>query len=84
LNIAEAGSHIVSSSSLYGGTYNLFHYTFPKMGIEVSFVDDPDDPEAWKAEIRPNTKVLYGETLGNPRGNVLDIAAVAQVAHDHG
>ncbi|MBC3190805.1 bifunctional o-acetylhomoserine/o-acetylserine sulfhydrylase [Pseudonocardia sp. C8] len=84
LNIAEAGSHIVSSASLYGGTYNLFHYTFPKMGIEVSFVENPDDPEEWKAAIRPNTKAVYGETLGNPRGNVLDIAAVAQVAHDHG
>ncbi|SFM74277.1 O-acetylhomoserine (thiol)-lyase [Pseudonocardia ammonioxydans] len=84
LNIAEAGSHVVSSASLYGGTYNLFHYTFPKMGIEVSFVDDPDDPEAWKAAVRPNTKAFYGETLGNPRGNVLDIAAVAQVAHDNG
>ena len=84
LNIAEAGSHVVSSASLYGGTYNLFHYTFPKLGIEVSFVDDPDDPEAWKAAVRPNTKAFYGETLGNPRGNVLDIEAVAQVAHDNG
>ena len=84
LNIAEAGSHVVSSASLYGGTYNLFHYTFPKLGIEVSFVDDPDDPGAWKAAVRPNTKAFYGETLGNPRGNVLDIEAVAQVAHDNG
>ncbi|MEJ8279132.1 bifunctional o-acetylhomoserine/o-acetylserine sulfhydrylase [Pseudonocardia spirodelae] len=83
-NIAEAGDHIVSSASLYGGTYNQFHYTFPKMGIEVTFVDDPDDLEEWKAAIRPNTKALYGETLGNPRGNVLDIAGVAGVAHEAG
>lgn len=83
-NIAEAGDHIVSSASLYGGTYNQFHYTFPKMGIEVTFVDDPDDLEEWKAAIRPNTKALYGETLGNPRGNILDIAAVAGVAHSAG
>ncbi|GAA4968626.1 bifunctional o-acetylhomoserine/o-acetylserine sulfhydrylase [Pseudonocardia tropica] len=83
-NIAEAGDHIVSSASLYGGTYNQFHYTFPKLGIEVTFVDDPDDLEEWKAAIRPNTKALYGETLGNPRGNILDIAAVAGVAHEAG
>ncbi|WP_082375247.1 bifunctional o-acetylhomoserine/o-acetylserine sulfhydrylase [Pseudonocardia sp. HH130629-09] len=83
-NIAEAGDHIVSSASLYGGTYNQFHYTFPKLGIEVTFVDDPDDLEEWKAAIRPNTKALYGETLGNPRGNILDIAAVAGVAHSAG
>ncbi|MDQ4116818.1 MAG: bifunctional o-acetylhomoserine/o-acetylserine sulfhydrylase [Actinomycetota bacterium] len=83
-NIAEAGDHIVSSASLYGGTYNQFHYTFPKMGIEVTFVDDPDDLDAWRAAIRPNTKALYGESLGNPRGNVMDIAGVADVAHSAG
>src|SRR5918998_194003 len=59
LNIAEAGSHVVSSSSLYGGTYNLFHYTLPKMGIDVSFVDDPDSPDAWRAAVRPNTKAFF-------------------------
>ena len=84
LNIAEAGDHMVSSSSLYGGTYNLFHYTFPKLGIEVSFVDDPDDLDAWRAAIRPNTKLLFAETLGNPRGNVLDVRAVADLAHEAG
>src|SRR5436853_4064654 len=84
LNIAEAGDHFVSSASLYGGTYNLFHYTFPKMGIEVSFVDDPDDLDAWRAAVRPNTKLFYAETLGNPRGNVLDLRAVADVAHEAG
>ena len=70
LNIAEAGDHIVSSASLYGGTYNLFHYTLPKLGIEVSFVENADDLESWKAAIRPNTKAFYGETLANPRNDV--------------
>jgi O-acetylhomoserine (thiol)-lyase len=84
LNLAENGGHIVSSASLYGGTYNLFHYTFPKFGIEVSFVDDPDDLESWRAAIRPNTKAFYAETLGNPKGDVLDFEGVSGVAHDHG
>ncbi len=84
LNIAEAGSHLVSSSSLYGGTYNLFHYTLPKLGIQVSFVEDPDDPDAWRAAIRPETKALFGETIGNPKGDVLDIETVAGVAHEAG
>jgi len=60
LNIAEAGDHIVSSPSLYGGTYNLFHYTLPKLGITVSFVDNPDDPASWRAAVRPNTKAGSG------------------------
>jgi O-acetylhomoserine (thiol)-lyase len=84
LNLAEAGSHIVSSASLYGGTYNLFHYTLPKLGIEVSFVDDPDDLDAWRAAIKDNTKALYGESIGNPRNDILDIEAVAGIAHDAG
>ena len=84
LNIAEAGSHLVSSSSLYGGTYNLFHYTLPKLGIDVSFVDDPDDLDAWRAAVRPSTKALFGETIGNPKGDVLDIEGVAGVAHEAG
>jgi O-acetylhomoserine (thiol)-lyase len=84
LNLAEAGSHIVASAALYGGTYNLFHYTLPRLGIEVSFIDDPDDIEAWAAAVRPNTKAFYGETIGNPANNILDIAAVAEVAHAHG
>jgi len=83
LNIAKAGDHIVSSASLYGGTYNAFAYTLPKMGITTTFVE-PGDLAAWKAAIRPNTKALYGETIGNPRGDVLDLAAVAQTAHDAG
>ena len=84
LNIAEAGDHIVSSPSLYGGTYNLFHYTFKKFGIDVTFVEDPSDPESWKRAIRPNTKALFGETIANPKNEILDIAAVAKVAHDAG
>ncbi len=84
LNVAEAGDHIVSSPSLYGGTYNLFHYTLPKFGVEVTFVENPDDPESWKKAIRPNTKALFGETIANPKNDVLDIAAVAKVAHDAG
>ncbi|MCX6459991.1 MAG: bifunctional o-acetylhomoserine/o-acetylserine sulfhydrylase [Actinobacteria bacterium] len=84
LNIAEAGDHIVSSPSLYGGTYNLFHYTFPKLGIEVSFVDDPDDLDSWRAAVRPNTKAFFGETISNPRNDILDIAGVAGVAHEVG
>ena len=84
LNLAQAGDHLVSSASLYGGTYNLFHYTLPKLGIEVSFVEDPDDAQAWKAATRPNTKAYYAETLGNPRGNVLDTRLVADTAHEVG
>jgi len=84
LNVAEAGDHIVSSPSLYGGTYNLFHYTLPKFGIEVTFVDNPDDPESWKKAIRPNTKAFFGETIANPKNDLLDIEAVAKVAHDYG
>jgi O-acetylhomoserine (thiol)-lyase len=83
LNLAENGGHIVSSSSLYGGTYNLFHYTFPKLGIETTFIDDPDDLSAWSAAVRPNTKAFYAETLGNPKGDVLDFAGVSKVAHDN-
>jgi O-acetylhomoserine (thiol)-lyase len=84
LNLAENGGHIVSSASLYGGTYNQLHYTFPKLGVQVSFVDDPDDLDAWRAAIRPNTKALYGETIGNPKGDVFDIEGVSGVAHEHG
>jgi O-acetylhomoserine (thiol)-lyase len=74
----------VSSSSLYGGTYNLFHYTLPKLGIDVSFVDDPDDLDAWHAAVRPSTKAFFAETIGNPKGDVTDIEGVAGVAHEAG
>ncbi len=84
MNLAESGGHVVSSASLYGGTYSLFHYTLPKLGIEVSFVDDPDDLDAWRAAIRPNTKAFYAETLGNPKGDVLDFANISAIAHEHG
>jgi O-acetylhomoserine (thiol)-lyase len=84
LNLANAGDHFVSSPSLYGGTYNLFHYTLPKLGIEVSFVEDQDDLEQWRAAVRPNTKLFFGETLANPGSNVLDIRGVADVAHEVG
>ncbi len=83
-NVAEAGDHIVSSPSLYGGTYNLFHYTLKKFGIDVTFVEDPNDPESWKKAVRPNTKAFFGETIANPKNEILDIAAVAKVAHEVG
>ena len=84
LTLAEAGSHIVASPSLYGGTYNLLHYTFPKMGIEVTFVDNPDDLEQWTSAIRPNTKLFFGEVLANPKNDIFDIEGVSKVAHAHG
>ena len=84
LNVAEAGDHIVSSPSLYGGTYNLFHYTLPKFGIEVTFVENPDDPESWQKAVKPNTKAFFGETIANPKNDLLDIEAVAKVAHKNG
>ena len=83
LNIAGAGDHIVSSSSIYGGTYNLFKYTLAKLGIEVTFVEDQDDPAAWQRAVRPNTKLFFAESIANPRSNVLDIRAVADVAHEN-
>ena len=83
LNVAEAGDHIVSSPSLYGGTYNLFHYTLPKFGIEVSFVENQDDPESWRKAVKPNTKAFFGETIANPKNDLLDIEAVAKVAHEN-
>lgn len=84
LNIAEAGDHVVASPSLYGGTFNLLKYTLPKYGIEVTFVDDPNDPESWRAAAQDNTKLFFGETISNPKSEVLDIEGVAAVAHDLG
>jgi O-acetylhomoserine (thiol)-lyase len=84
MNVAEAGDHIVSSPSLYGGTYNLFHYTLPKFGIEVTFVEDPTDLESWRKAARPNTKAFFGETIANPKNEILDIEGVAKVAHEVG
>ena len=83
LNIAGAGDEIVSSAGLYGGTYNLFHYTLPKIGINIKFVDDAN-PEAFREAITDKTKALYAETVGNPSLNTLDIEAVADIAHEAG
>lgn len=83
LNIAEAGDEIISSASLYGGTYNLFHYTLPKLGITVRFVDSRD-PENFRPAINERTKAIFAETVGNPRLDTLDIQAVADIAHEHG
>ena len=84
LNIAEAGDHIVSSSSIYGGTYNLFKYTLKKLGIDTTFVEDQDDAAEWAAAVRPNTKLFFAETIGNPKINILDIRKVADIAHENG
>jgi O-acetylhomoserine (thiol)-lyase len=81
LALAGAGDHIVSASTLYGGTYNQFNYTFPRLGIEVTFVD-PSEPESFRRAIKSNTKILYGETLGNPRINVFPFEAVAKIAQE--
>ncbi|MEB3100734.1 homocysteine synthase [Ferviditalea candida] len=83
LNIAGAGDEIVTSSRLYGGTYNLFAITLPKLGIKVHFVD-PSDPDNFRRAITPNTKAVYAETIGNPNGDILDIETVAKIAHDNG
>lgn len=83
LNIAESGSEIIASTNLYGGTYNLFAVTFIKLGIKVNFVN-PDDPENFKAAINENTKLIFAETIGNPRIDVLDIEAVSNIAHENG
>ncbi|UER54056.1 bifunctional o-acetylhomoserine/o-acetylserine sulfhydrylase [Kineosporiaceae bacterium SCSIO 59966] len=84
LNLAEAGDHVVASPSLYGGTANLLRHTFPKLGVSVDFVDDPDDLEAWRRAVRPTTKAFFGESIANPRQDVLDIEAVAGIAHEAG
>lgn len=84
LNIVENGGHVVSSPRLYGGTYNLFHYTLPKLGIEVSFVEDPEDLDSWQAAVRDNTRAFYGESISNPNNEILDIEGISEVAHRNG
>jgi O-acetylhomoserine (thiol)-lyase len=84
LNLASSGDHIVSSPRLYGGTYNLLHYTLAKLGIEVTFVEEPDDLDSWQAAVRPNTKAFFGETISNPKIDVLDLPGVSGVAHKNG
>ena len=83
VTLMGAGGHIVASRSLYGGSHNLLDYTLPRFGITTTFVD-PRDPDAWRAAIRPETRLLFGETLGNPGLDVLDVPRVAALAHDHG
>ena len=84
LNIAESGDHVVASPSLYGGTYNLLAHTLKKFGIEVTFVEDPDNLDHWRQAVRPNTKLFFGEVVSNPRQDVLDIEGVSRVAHEAG
>ncbi len=84
LNVAEVGDHIVSSPSVYGGTYNLLAHSFKKLGIEVTFVEDPDNLDEWRAAVRPNTKAFFGEVVSNPRQDVLDIEGISAVAHEAG
>ncbi|MEO9224647.1 MAG: bifunctional o-acetylhomoserine/o-acetylserine sulfhydrylase [Acidimicrobiales bacterium] len=84
LNIAGAGDHVVAAASLYGGTYNLFAHTLPKLGVVVDFVEDTDDLDAWRAAAKDNTKAFFGESIGNPKNDVLDMRGVADVAHDVG
>jgi O-acetylhomoserine (thiol)-lyase len=80
--LLQPGDHVVSSSALYGGTVNQLKHLLRKMNVELTWVD-PDDPDAWRAAVRPSTKAFFGETIGNPGGNVLDIETVAAIAHEH-
>ncbi|MET0767703.1 MAG: aminotransferase class I/II-fold pyridoxal phosphate-dependent enzyme, partial [Aeromicrobium sp.] len=83
-NVAEAGDHIVASASLYGGTDSLLRHTFPKLGITVTFVEDSNNPDAWRAAAQDNTKAFFGETIGNPKGDILDLEAISTVAKEVG
>ena len=83
-NVAEAGDHIVASASLYGGTDSLLRHTFPKLGIQVTFVEDNNNPDAWRAASQENTKAFFGETIGNPKGDILDLEAISAVAKEVG
>lgn len=83
LNLASAGDHIVTSPRLYGGTETLFQVTLSRLGIEVTFVEEPDNPESWQAAVRENTKALFAETFANPQADVLDIPTIAEVAHNN-
>ena len=84
MNLAQAGDHIVASPHVYGGTYNLFNFTLPKYGIDVTFVDDAQDMDSWRRAVRPNTKALFGEGISNPQAIMLDLEAIANVAHEVG
>jgi O-acetylhomoserine (thiol)-lyase len=80
----DGGGHVVSSASLYGGTYNLFNYTLPRLGVDVDFVEDPGDLDEWGSKLRDDTIALYGETIGNPKGDVLDVEGISQLGRDNG
>src|ERR1700675_4193861 len=80
--LLEPGDHVVSSAALYGGTVNQFKHVLRKMNVELTWVD-PDNPDAWRRAVRPNTKAFFGETIGNPGGNVLDLETLAAIAHAH-
>ena len=84
MNVAEAGDHIVASPNVYGGTYNLFNYTLPKFGIEVTFVKDSQNLDEWRRAVRPNTKAFFGEGISNPLAILLDIEGIAKIAHEVG
>lgn len=84
LNVAEAGDHIVASPSLYGGTQNLFKHTLKKLGVETTFVSDPDNLDEWRAAVRPNTKAFFGEVVSNPRQDVLDLEGISAIAREAG
>ena len=83
LNIARAGDEIISADNLYGGTYTLFHYTFPRLGVKVNFVKS-NDLKAIESAITPKTKAIYAESIGNPKLDVADLEAIAAIAHRHG
>ncbi|MFI5429895.1 bifunctional o-acetylhomoserine/o-acetylserine sulfhydrylase [Aeromicrobium sp. UC242_57] len=83
-NVAEAGDHIVASASLYGGTDSLLRHTFPKLGITVTFVEDANNADAWRAAAQDNTKAFFGETIGNPKGDILDLETISAVAKEVG
>lgn len=84
INIAQAGDNIVSSPRLYGGTYNLLHYTLPRLGISTTFVEDPDDLDSWRRAITPQTKALFAESISNPKNDILDIPGISTIAHEAG
>jgi O-acetylhomoserine (thiol)-lyase len=84
MNVAQAGDHIVASRNIYGGIYNLLHYTLPKWGVETTFVENANDLDSWKRAIRPITKVFFAEGISNPIAAALDIEGIAEIAHDAG
>ncbi len=84
LNLAGAGDHVLASASLYGGTHNLLTHTLPRLGIEVTLVEDSNNPDAWLAAAKPNTKAFFAESIPNPKGDVLDIEPIAEAAHSFG